>query len=81
MKNPIREVGMFATPDSMKSWEDWMVGASKGTDAGPFIVTAGMMGWNLASKIIEERIAAERAAKKELEYHGARAYRDRRNAA
>ena len=81
MRNPIRNIGMFATPKDMKHWEDWMIGAGKGTGAAPFIYTAGMMGWNLASKIIEERVAAERAAKKELEYHGARAYRDRKNAA
>ncbi len=37
--------------------------------------------WMDAYDAVEEAIARDRATKKELEYNGARAYRDRRNAA
>ena len=79
MKNPIGNVGMFHTPEDMRALEGWIT--AHGGPEGIHVLTGAMMAWNLAGKYVDNTIARDRAAKKELEYHGARAYRDRRNAA
>jgi len=77
MKNPIGNIGLFATPKDMKYLENWL-GAHTGPEAA-HIWTGAMMAWNLAGKYTKEAIEAEADAKAELSRYGARAYRDAMN--
>ena len=50
--NPIGKVGLFATPESMDSFQDYL-GKFTGSEA-VVANTCAFMAWNLASKIIDE---------------------------
>jgi hypothetical protein len=77
MKNPIGNVGLFATPKSMKDLEDYlsMFNGSEGTVAW----TGAMMAWNLAGKYVDENLKSEAAEKAALNYNTPAAYRARMN--
>lgn len=65
MQNPIQPVGLFATPESMTALEDYIMrlnGAER-----VVAMTAAMMAWNLASKVVDQAIEKE----SEESYYGA----------
>ena len=74
MENPIGKNDMFATPENMAALSSWL------EHLDIHGLTGAMMAWNYASAKIDNAIAEERAAKEDLSYYSARAYRDRRNA-
>ena len=55
MKNPLKKVGLFATPDSMEDLQE-VLSHYNGTEA-VVAQTAAWMTWNLASKIIDDAIS------------------------
>ena len=56
MRNPIKPVGLFATPDSMEAFQKYLAlfTGSEGIAAQ----TAAWMAWNLASKIMDNHLSA-----------------------
>ena len=77
MKNPIGNVGLFHTPESMKELEGWLMKLS-GSEAA-VATTATMMAWNLAGKYVDEKLKAEAEEKAALNYNTPAAYRARMN--
>ena len=73
MKNPIGNVGLFATPENMAALENWL-GKHTGPEAA-HVWTGAMMAWNLAGKYVDKAIAKDLAAKKALEANTPAAYR------
>ena len=62
MENPIHRHGLFATPDSFDGI-DKMINGLSGNDR-MHGYTIAMMTWNLASKVVEEAIAADKQERK-----------------
>ena len=54
-ENPIGKVGMVATPESMKDFQDYLSNFSG--KEGVMANTVAFMAWNLASKVIDEALA------------------------
>ena len=62
MKNPIKNIGMFHTPKGWRELKAWIEGTGKATGAGPYILTAAMMAWNLAGAIVDDEIKTKEEA-------------------
>lgn len=60
IKNPIKPVGLFATPNSMEQFQDYL--ARFNGSEGVVAQTAAGMAWNLASKYVQEMIDQLEAA-------------------